>query len=72
MKNKLKCEGKVMLANKVGEKRLLVENKVLKVATIILVHMQPIDGRGKAEIEDMFHKIKALLLEQGITTNTIK
>jgi len=44
---------------------------VLKVAQIILAHMQPIDGRGKAEVEDRVNKVNALLWEKAITNNTI-
>jgi len=39
----------------------VVGNKVLKVAKIILAHMQPFDGRGKAEVKDGVNKVTALL-----------
>jgi len=71
MRDKLEVEGKVIPESKVGEKRVVVGNKVLKVAKIILVHMQPIDGRGKAELEDGVNKVNALLREKAITNNTI-
>jgi len=71
MKDKLEAEGKVVLESKVGEKRVVVGNNVLKVAKIILAHMQPIDGRGKAEVEDGVNKVNALLREKAITNNTI-
>jgi len=61
IKDKLEAEGKVVPESKVGEKRVVVGNKVLKVAKIILAHMQPIDGRGKAEVEDGVNKVNALL-----------
>ena len=47
MKDKLEAEGKVVPESKVGEKRVVVGNKVLKVAKIVLVHMQSINRRGK-------------------------
>jgi hypothetical protein len=50
MTKKLKDEGKSIPKNKVGEKRVVVGNRVLKVAKIVLAHMNPIDGRGKAEV----------------------
>ena len=71
MREKLEAEGKVIPENKVGEKRVVVGNKVLKVAKIILAHMQSIDGRGKAEVEDGVNKVNALLREKAITNNTI-
>ena len=61
MKEKLEAEGRVVPKSKVGEKRVVVGNKVLKVAKIILAHMQPIDERGKAEVEDGVNKINTLL-----------
>jgi len=39
IKEKLEAEGKVVPENKVGEKRVVVGNRVLKVAKIILAHM---------------------------------
>jgi len=67
MREKLEAEGKVVTESKVGEKRVVVGNRVLKVAQIILAHMQPIDGRGKAEVEDGVNKVNALLRETAIT-----
>ena len=69
MKERLEAEGKVDPENKVREKRMVVGNKVLKVAKIVLAHMQPIDGRGKAEVEDGVNKVNALLREKAITDN---
>ena len=71
MRDKLEVEGKVIPESKMGEKRVVVGNKVLKVAKIILAHMQSIDGRGKAEVEDGVNKVNALLREKAITNNTI-
>jgi len=71
MRDQLEAEGKVVPESKVGEKRVVVGNKVLKVAKIILAHIQPIDGRGKAEVEDGVNKVNALLREKAITDNTI-
>jgi len=71
MKEKLEAEGKVIPENKVKEKRVVVGNKVLKVAKIILAHMPTIDGRGKAEVEDGVNKVNGLLREKAITNNTI-
>ena len=71
MKDKLEAEGKVVPESKVGEKRVVVGNKVLKVAKIILAHMQLFDGRRKVEVEDGVNKVNALLREKAITNNTI-
>jgi len=71
MKEKLEAEGKIIPENKVGEKRVVVGNKVLKVAKIILAYMQSINGRGKAEVEDGVNKVNTLLREKAITDNTI-
>jgi len=71
MRDKLEVEGKVIPESKVGEKRVVVGNKVLKVTKLILAHMQPIDGTGKAELEDGVNKVNALLREKAITNNTI-
>jgi len=71
MKEKLEAEGKVIPENRVEEKRVVVGNKVLKVAKIILAHMQSIDGRGKVEVEDEVNKVNALLREKAITNNAI-
>jgi len=50
---------------------VVVGNKVLKVAKVILGHMHSIDGRGKAEVEDGVNKVNTLLWEKAITDNTI-
>jgi len=71
IKEKLEAEGKVVPESKVGEKRVVVGNRVLKVAKIILAHMQPIDGRGKTEVENVVNKVNALLREKAITNNVI-
>ena len=71
MKEKLEAEGKFILESKVGEKKVVVGNKVLKVTKIVLAHIQPIDGRGKAKVEDGVNKVNALLRERAITNNTI-
>jgi len=71
MKERLEAEGKVVPENKVGEKRVVVGNKVLKVAKIILAHVQSIDGRGKAEVENVVNKVNALLRDKAITNNLI-
>jgi len=71
MKKKLEAKGKVVPESKVGEKRVVVGNRVLKVAKIILAHMQPIDRRGKMEVEDGVDKVNALLREKAITNNAI-
>jgi len=61
MKEKLESEGKVILENRVGEKRVVVGNKLLKVTKIILAHMHSIDSRGRAEVEDRVNKVNVLL-----------
>jgi len=71
MREKLEVEGKVVPESKVGEKRVVVGNRVLKVAKIILAHMQPIDGRGKVEVEDGVNKVNSLLREKAVTNNAI-
>jgi len=71
IKEKLEAEGKTVPESKVGEKRVVVGNRVLKVAKIILAHRQSIGGRGKAEVEDGVNKVNALLREKAITNNTI-
>jgi len=70
-REKLEMEGKTVPESKVGEKRVVVGNRVLKVAKIILAHMQSIYGRGKAEVEDGVNKVNALLREKAITNNAI-
>jgi len=71
MREKLEVEGKVVPESKVGEKRVVVGNRVLKVVKIILAHMQSIDGRGKAEVEDGVNKANSLLREKAVTNNAI-
>jgi len=71
MREKLEAEGKVIPENKVGKKRVVVGNKMLKVAKIILAHMQSIDGRGKVEVEDGVNKVNALLREKALPNNII-
>jgi hypothetical protein len=70
MTRKLEDEKKTIPENKVGEKRIIVGNKVLKVAKIILAHMNPIDGRGKVDVQDRANKVNALLREKAITEST--
>jgi len=71
MKDKLEAKGKVVPESKVGKKRVVVGNKVLKMAKIVLAHMQSLDGRGKAEVEKRVNKVNAILREKAITNNTI-
>jgi len=71
MKDKMEVEGKVIPESKVEEKKVVVGNKVLKVAKIILAHMQSVDGRGKVEAEEGFNKVNALLREKAMANNSI-
>jgi len=71
MKEKLETKGKIVPENKVGDKRVVVGNKVLKVAKIILAQMQSIDVRGKAKVERGVNKVNALLREKAITNNSV-
>jgi len=71
MKEKLEAKGKVILENKLEKKRVVVGNKVLKVAKGILAYIQPIDRRGKVKVEDGVNKFNALLWKKAITNNSI-
>jgi len=68
MKEKLEAGEKVISENKVGEKRVVVGNKVLKMAKIILAHIQLIDGRGKAKLEDAVNKISTVMGDANSST----
>jgi len=70
-REKLEVEGKIVPEIKLGEKRVVVGNRVLKVVKIILAHMQSIDGRGKAEVEDGVNKVNSLLREKAVTNDAI-
>jgi len=71
MKEKVEANGKIVPESKIGEKRVVVGNRVLKVAKINLAHMQLINGRVRAEVEDGVNKVNALLREKAITNNAI-
>jgi len=67
MKKKLEKEGMVVSESKVGEEIIVVGNKVMRVARIILAHMQSIDSKGKMEVQEGVNKANALLREKAIT-----
>ena len=71
VKEKLEAEGKLVPESKVEEKRVVVRNRVLKLALIFLAHRQAIEGRGKTEVEAAVKKVNNLLREKAITNNTI-
>ena len=49
------------MENRVGDKKQVVNRKILKTVRIMVVHMNTIDGRGKEELEKAVGKTSKLL-----------
>lgn len=51
MKKKLKEESNREVENRVGDKKQVVNGKILKTVRIMVAHVNSIDGRGKVELQ---------------------
>ena len=61
MKKKIEEKESREVENKVVDKKQVVNGKILKTVRIVVVHMNPIDGRGKAELEKSVGQTSKLL-----------
>ncbi|RPB19245.1 hypothetical protein L211DRAFT_898222 [Terfezia boudieri ATCC MYA-4762] len=67
LKKKIEVEAAVPMENLVGKSRLVVNGEVLKVVKVVMGHMQPIDAKGKANLEAAVGKVNNLLRVKGVT-----
>ena len=61
MKKKIEEERNREVENKVGNKKQVVNRKILKTVRIVVAHMNLIDGRGKVEMEKVVGETSKLL-----------
>ena len=61
MKRKIEEETNREVENKVGDRKQVGNDKILKTVRIIVVHMNPIDGKGKVELEKAVEETSKLL-----------
>ena len=54
-----------------GDKKQVVNGKILKTVRIVVTHMNPIDGRGKAELEKTVGETSKLLDVLAQTNRTL-
>ena len=71
MKMKIKEEKNRKVENKVGDKRQVVNGKIQKTVRIVVAYMNPIDGRGKAELEKTVGETSQLLDVLAQTNRTL-
>ncbi|RPB20405.1 hypothetical protein L211DRAFT_870687 [Terfezia boudieri ATCC MYA-4762] len=67
LEKKIEAEAVVPTENLVGKFRLVVNGEVLKVVRVVMGHMQPIDVKGKADLEGAVGKVNNLLRVKGVT-----
>ena len=70
IKKKIEEEMNREVENKVEDKKQVVNWKILKIVRIMVAYMNPIDGRGKAEVEKAVGKTSKLL-DMVVQTNRI-
>lgn len=61
MKKKIEKETNTEVENKVGDKKQVVNGKILKTVRIMLARMNPVDRRGKADLEKAVGNTNKLL-----------
>ena len=70
MKTKIEEECNREVENRVGDKKQVVNGKILKMVRIVVAHMNPIDGRGKADLEQAVGETSKLLDELARTNRS--
>lgn len=59
------------MENKVGDKKQVVNGKILKTVRIMVAHMNLINGRGKADLEKAVEETSKLLDKLAQTNRTL-
>ena len=71
MKKKIKEESNREVENRVGNKKQVVNEKILKTVRIVVAHINPIDGKGKTELEKAMGETSKLLDILAQTNKTL-
>ena len=71
MKKKIVEESNREMENKVEDKKQVVNTKILKTARIMVAYMNPINRRGKAELEKAVKETRKLLDMLAWTNRTL-
>ncbi|RPB27206.1 hypothetical protein L211DRAFT_897096 [Terfezia boudieri ATCC MYA-4762] len=67
MKRKVEQEMAAPVESSVGKTRQVVAGEVFKVVRVVMGHMQPIDAKGKKELEEAVGKVNNILRMKGLT-----
>ena len=71
MKRKIEEDRNREVENKVRDKKQVVNRKVLKTVRIVVAHMNPIDGRGRTDLEKAVGETSKLLNKLARTNGTL-
>ena len=71
MKRKIKDKRKREVESRVGDKKQVANGKILKTVKIVVAHMNPIDGRRKADLEKTVGETSKLLDVLAQTNRTL-
>ena len=72
MKKKIEKESNREVENRIEDKKQVVNRKILKTVRIVVAHMNPIDGRGKAELGRAVGETSKLLDELARNNRTLE
>ena len=61
MKKQIEKEERREVENKVGHKKQVINGRIMKRVRIVVAHMNPIDGKGKVELERAEKEMSKLL-----------
>ena len=61
MKRKIEEDSNREVESRVGDRKQVVNGKILKTVRIVVAHINPIDGRGKADLEKAVGETSKLL-----------
>ncbi|RPB18320.1 hypothetical protein L211DRAFT_854230 [Terfezia boudieri ATCC MYA-4762] len=67
MKRKVEKEMASLVESSVGKTRQVVAGEVFKVVRVVMGHIQPIDAKGKKELEEVIGKVNNMLRMKGLT-----
>ena len=72
MKRKIEEDRNREVENRVGDKKQVVNGKILKTVRIVVAHMNPIDGKGKVHLEKAVGETSKLLDELARCNKTLQ
>lgn len=70
MKKKIEEDRNREVENRVWDKKQVVNGKILKTVRIVVAYMNPIDGRGKVDLEKAVGETSKLLDELAQTNRS--